>query len=71
MDENLYRARFQRGLPEVLSDMHEQVKAVAERAGLDTFPIVFELVSPEEMSMLAAYGGFPVRYPHWRWGMEF
>ena len=21
--------------------------------------------------MLAAYGGFPVRYPHWRWGMEY
>ena len=21
--------------------------------------------------MIAAYGGFPVRYPHWRWGMQF
>jgi spore cortex formation protein SpoVR/YcgB (stage V sporulation) len=21
--------------------------------------------------MIASYGGFPVRYPHWRFGMEF
>jgi stage V sporulation protein R len=23
------------------------------------------------MNQIAAYGGFPVRYPHWRWGMEY
>jgi stage V sporulation protein R len=23
------------------------------------------------MNQLAAYGGFPQRYPHWRWGMEY
>lgn len=23
------------------------------------------------MAMLAAYGGFPRRYPHWRWGSEY
>ena len=23
------------------------------------------------MNEVAAYGGFPVRYPHWRFGMEF
>jgi stage V sporulation protein R len=21
--------------------------------------------------MIAAYGGFPTRYPHWRFGMEY
>ena len=23
------------------------------------------------MNQIAAYSGFPVRYPHWRWGMEY
>ena len=23
------------------------------------------------MNEVAAYGGFPTRYPHWRWGMEY
>ena len=23
------------------------------------------------MNEIAAYGGFPTRYPHWRWGMEY
>ncbi len=39
--------------------------------GLDFPEVVFELVDPDEMNMIAAYGGFPVRYPHWRFGMEY
>jgi len=39
--------------------------------GLDFFPVVFEVVDYETISQLAAYGGFPVRYPHWRFGMEY
>ena len=25
----------------------------------------------DEVSELAAKGGFPVKYPHWQWGMEY
>ena len=25
----------------------------------------------DEISELASYGGFPVRFPHWKWGMEY
>ncbi len=25
----------------------------------------------DEMNEVAAYGGFPTRYPHWRFGMEY
>jgi len=32
---------------------------------------VFEILSYEELNMVAAYGGFPTRYPHWRWGMDY
>ena len=36
-------------------------------ASLDFFEVIYELVDYDEMNMIAAYGGFPNRYPHWRW----
>jgi stage V sporulation protein R len=69
------RARFERryhtGLPRELRGIQEQVELRAKEAGLDFFPIHYELVTTEEMAMLAAQGGFPRRYPHWRFGMEY
>jgi len=32
---------------------------------------VFEVLGFDEINMVAAYGGFPNRYPHWRFGMEY
>ncbi len=32
---------------------------------------MFELVTYDQLNMIASYGGFPVRYPHWRFGMEY
>lgn len=49
----------------------ERLRERAEEAGLTFPPVLFEEVGPEEMAMLAAYGGFPRRYPHWRWGSEY
>jgi stage V sporulation protein R len=43
----------------------------AKEVGLDFFDTVFELVSYKQLNEVAAKGGFPVRYPHWRFGMEF
>jgi stage V sporulation protein R len=48
-----------------------QIEAACKGMGLDYYPIIVEFVSYDEMSELASYGGFPVRYPHWRWGMEY
>ena len=39
--------------------------------GLDFYPVIYEFVTYDQMSEIASYGGFPVRYPHWRFGMEF
>lgn len=39
--------------------------------GLDFFPTIFEVVDADQLSAVAAYGGFPTRYPHWRFGMEY
>ena len=39
--------------------------------GLDFYPTVIQLLTYDEISEIAAYGGFPVRYPHWTFGMEY
>jgi stage V sporulation protein R len=56
--------------PELLEHM-KAIKAKAIEYGLDFFEVVFEVLDFETMNQIAAYGGFPVRYPHWRWGMEY
>ncbi len=58
-------------LPRVLAEMQQRVEAQARAFGLTYFPVVFEVVDYAQMNQLAAYTGFPVRYPHWRFGMEF
>ena len=48
-----------------------EIMDIARRAGLDFFETRFELVNFDTMQQIAAYGGFPQRYPHWRFGMEY
>jgi stage V sporulation protein R len=56
--------------PELLEHMRA-IKAKAIEYGLDFFEVVFEVLPFEVMNQIAAFQGFPVRYPHWRWGMEY
>lgn len=56
--------------PELLAHM-KAIKAKAIEYGLDFFEVIFEKLDFETMNQIAAFGGFPVRYPHWRWGMEY
>ena len=49
----------------------DRIEQIARNMGLTFFKVVFEMVDWREMNALAAYGGFPTRYPHWRWGMEY
>lgn len=39
--------------------------------GLDFYPTIVEPLTYDEISEIAAYDGFPVRYPHWQWGEEY
>lgn len=48
-----------------------KILKVAESYGLDCFETIFELITYDQINQFAAYGGFPVRYPHWRFGMEY
>jgi stage V sporulation protein R len=57
--------------PAELLAAKKQIREQARSYGLDFFPVVFEVCDYEQMNQVAAYGGFPQRYPHWRWGMEY
>ena len=56
--------------PDLERARHE-IEGHARSYGLDFFPTIFELVDHDELNEVAALGGFPTRYPHWRFGMEF
>lgn len=58
-------------LPQELRDLQARVKATAEAFGLDCFPVIFEMLDYDQVNQVAAGGGFPARYPHWRFGMSY
>lgn len=58
-------------LPPHLETLRDSIEGYAREFGLDFFDVVFECVTFDEMNMIAAYGGFPTRYPHWKFGMEY
>ncbi len=58
-------------LPAYLREEQNRIEKLAAGAGLDFFPTVFEILTYDQMNEIAAYGGFPNRYPHWRFGMEY
>ncbi|HEY3451099.1 MAG TPA: SpoVR family protein [Myxococcales bacterium] len=54
-----------------LYDLKQEIEGYARGYGLDFFETIFEVLSYDEINMVAAYGGFPNRYPHWKFGMEY
>jgi stage V sporulation protein R len=58
-------------LPPYLYDIELEIEAHARSYGLDFFEQVFEILDYKTMNEVAAFGGFPTRYPHWRFGMEY
>ncbi len=56
---------------EELAKLIKRIEGYARGYGLDFFPVIFEMLDWEEVNMVASYGGFPVRYPHWRFGMQY
>lgn len=51
--------------------LQEMVEGVGKEQGLDFFTTIYEVLNYDEINMVAAFGGFPLRYPHWKWGMEY
>lgn len=58
-------------IPEELKVLIPDIFKACRDYGLDFYPTVVQMLSYDEISEVAAYGGFPVRYPHWQWGMEY
>jgi len=58
-------------LPEQLHALRAEIEEHARAFGLDFFKTIFEIVDYDRINEIAAYGGFPTRYPHWRFGMEY
>jgi stage V sporulation protein R len=57
-------------MPEDLRSYTDKLEALARRAGLDYFPVDFELV-PDSFMMEVAVYGLPVRMPHWSFGVRY
>jgi len=58
-------------LPADLRAIQIETEDHARSYGLDFYETIFEVLDYDEISEIAAFGGFPTRYPHWRFGMEY
>jgi stage V sporulation protein R len=57
--------------PTELKDIKYEIEGHAHAYGLDFFKVIFEVLDYRDLNEVASYGGFPCRYPHWRFGMEY
>ncbi len=57
--------------PTELKKFKYEIEDHALACGLDFFPVIFEVLDYQEINEVAAYSGFPLRYPHWYFGMHF
>jgi stage V sporulation protein R len=51
--------------------LKDEIHQYALDYGLDFYPVIFEVCDYDTINIVAAQGGFPSRYPHWRFGMEY
>ena len=58
-------------LPPDLEKIRHSVWEDARNYGLDFYDTIFELLDYDQLNEIASYQGFPTRYPHWRFGMEY
>src|SRR5580765_506900 len=58
-------------LPPDLAALKVDIEAHARQFGLDFYETIFEVVDADDLNEIAAYGGFPTRYPHWSFGMSY
>ncbi|MFZ4713566.1 MAG: SpoVR family protein [Bacteriovoracaceae bacterium] len=54
-----------------LLKLKTEIEGYAKSYGLDFFETIFEVCDYDTVNILAAQGGFPTRYPHWRFGMDY
>ena len=57
--------------PGELQAIKEEIREYAHEYGLDFFETYYELLDFDQLNEIASFGGFPTRYPHWRFGMQY
>src|SRR4029453_1174140 len=62
---------YNTNLPADLRVLKDEIEAHARKYGLDFYETIFEVVDADDLNEIAAYGGFPTRYPHWSFGMQY
>src|SRR4051794_24276350 len=62
---------YDTNLPPHLRTLKEEIEGHARGYGLDFYETIFEVIDAEDLNEIAAYGGFPTRYPHWSFGMSY
>src|SRR5271156_731032 len=62
---------YNTNLPPDLRHMKEEIEGYAHGYGLDFFETIFEGIDADDLNEIAAYGGFPTRYPHWSFGQAY
>ena len=58
-------------LPPDLETIRQKIEGYAREYGLDFFETFFEILDFKQLNEVASFMGFPNRYPHWRFGMEY
>ena len=64
-------AFYNTNLPPHLRILKDEIEEIARGYGLDFYETIFEVVDADDLNEIAAYGGFPTRYPHWSFGMQY
>jgi stage V sporulation protein R len=62
---------YNTNLPPHLRVLKDEIEGYARGSGLDFYETIFEVVDADDLNEIAAYGGFPTRYPHWSFGMQY
>jgi stage V sporulation protein R len=58
-------------LPDELAGLQSTLEGYARNFGLDFPEVRFQMLDYDLLNKVASYDGFPTRYPHWRFGMEY
>jgi len=68
---SLVNTPYNTALTPELRAVQQEIEGYAREFGLDFFEVIFELLDADDLNAIAAYGGFPTRYPHWSFGMAY
>ncbi len=58
-------------IPDAIQRKMPEIFDVCRAVGLDFYETVVEFLDWDSMAEVCSYGGFPSRYPHWSFGMEW